>query len=335
MSIRNAKTPESRVQLLESLLGAGTWTYDLRSREVVWSAGLFRLLGLDPNAVAASTELYESLLHPDDRFTHEELVERARSGELSPRHIRFIRPDGRLIWLESRTDRQYDRDGQMATLHGVVQDITAQVKQAAEHARLATINTSIRKIVGGDFWRANPEGKLLDLSNWSRFTGLTREQLWDYDQLSALHPDDHGTFRDTWAIGISTKQKIELSIRVRRYDGIFQRFENKMVPVTDTDGVVLEWHGMSWLVDDTRKDSSPTITLESAHLRAARALLDWSAQELASASDVSFSTIRRMEIATSTVKPDSVERVRKTLESQGIQFRPTPDGRVSVALASA
>jgi PAS domain S-box-containing protein len=335
LPIRTAKTPESKVQLLESLLGAGIWTYDLQSREVTWSGGLFRLIGIDPNAVAASTDLYASLVHPDDRLSHEEIVERARSGELTPRRFRMIRPDGRLIWLESKMDRQFDRDGRMAVLHGVVQDVTAQETLSAELGRMAKVNTSIRKIAGGDFWRANPEGKLLDLTNWARFTGQTTDQLRDYDQLSAVHPDDRRTFRDAWATGISTKERIDLSVRVRRFDGVYQRFMNKIVPVMDADGLVQEWHGMSWLVDDAREDRSATMTLESAHLRAARGLLDWSAQELAAASEVSFSTVRRMEMDASTVKPDSVERVRKTLESRGVRFLLTPDGHVSLALTLA
>ena len=333
MSISTAKTSENRVQLLESLLGAGIWTYDMQSRGVTWSVGLFRLIGVDPGAVAASTDLYASLVHPDDRLSHEEIVELARLGQLSPRRFRMIRPDGRLIWLESTMDRKYDRDGRMAVLHGVVQDVTAHQTISADLGRVVKVNTSLRKIAGGDFWRANPEGKLLDFSSWARFTGQTPDQLRDYDQLSAVHPDDRRTFRTVWASGISTKEKIELSVRVRRHDGVYQRFMSKIVPVMDADGLVQEWHGISWPVDDVGDVRRATMALESAHLRAARALLDWSAQDLAAASDVSFSTVRRMEMDSSTVKADSVEKVRKTLESRGVQFLLTPDGRMSLALA--
>jgi len=319
--------------LLESLLGAGVWTYDFSSREVTWSPGLFRLIGLDARTVMASTELYESLVHPDDRLTHEEIVDMANTGELAVRRFRIIRPDGHLIWVESRTDRQYDRTGKMVMLHGVVQEITAQERLRNDNARLLTINKSLAKIAEGDFWRANPEGKLLDFSNWMRFTGQSAEQLRDYEQLSAVHPDDRGTFRDAWATGISTRQTIKLSVRVRRHDGVYQRFESRIEPVMDTHGAVLEWHGMSWLVEDAQRQHGTTIRLGSAHVRAARALLDWSAQELASASEVSFSTIRRMEMDASAVKPDSVERVRKTLESEGVSFTLATDGQVSIAFS--
>ena len=333
MPIRNAKTPEYRIHLLESLLGAGIWTYDVSSREVTWSPGLFRLIGLDAHSVMASTELYESLVHPDDRLTHEEIVQMAATGELSLRRFRIIRPDGRLIWVESRTEQQYDRNGKMAVLHGIVQDITAVEALRSDHARILNLNTSMTRITGGDIWRANPEGKLLDFSTWMRFTGQTTEELRDYEELSAIHPDDRKIFREAWAAGISARQNIELSVRVRRYDGIYQRFNNKIVPVLNQQGAIVEWHGMSWAVDDIATRPGPTISLQAPHIRAARALLDWSAQKLAQVSKTSFSTIRRMELDTTTVKPDSVERVRQLLESRGIRFLLTAEGDVSVALS--
>ncbi|QND17269.1 PAS domain-containing protein (plasmid) [Rhizobium leguminosarum bv. trifolii] len=333
MPLRNAKTAEKKLQLLEVLLGTGVWTYDLQTRDVVWSAGLFRLLGFDPNSIVASLDLYDSLVHPDDRLTHEEVVEMAKAGELAVRRFRVIRPDGHLIWLESRTERQYDRQGRLAMLHGVIQDVTDQEKVRSEQARLASINNSMRKITGADFWRADTEGKLLDFTNWMRFTGQTPEQLKDYGSLSAVHPDDRDLFTKTWQSGIALKQRIELSVRVRRHDGAYQRFKNSVVPVIDADGAILEWHGMSWVAEDAPSTPRTAVALQSAHVRAARALLDISAQQLAEMSQVSFSTIRRMEADASAVRQDSIDQVQAALGRRGVQFLQGQNGHISVALS--
>lgn len=334
MPLRNARTPEKRIQLLENLLGAGTWTYDLRTREVSWSQGLYLLLGLDPNVIAASFQLYESMLHPDDRLSHDEVVSMARAGELDVRRFRIIRPDGHMIWLESRTDQQYDRDGRLGVLHGVVQDITERERLQAENARANNANASMRKITNGDFWRADPTGRLLDLVGWMKFTGQTAEQLKDYDALEAVHPDDRDRFLQSWEAAIRLKTRHDLSVRVRRYDGVYQRFENKIVPVIDSNGVVTEWHGMSWIAEDVPHLDSDAVELESSHIRAARALLDISAQELAASSGVSFSTIRRMEADTSAVKAENLEQVRRDLERRGVQFETKSRGHTSVFLAT-
>jgi PAS domain S-box-containing protein len=335
LPLRNAKTPEKRIQLLEGLLGAGTWTYDLRTRESSWSQGLYLLLGLDPNVISASFELYESLLHPDDRLSHDEVVAMARSGDLGMRRFRIIRPDGHMIWLESRTDPQYDRDGKLGVLHGVVLNITEQQRLRTENVALNSTVLSMRNITFGDFWRADRTGRLLDFSNWTKFTGQTSEQLKDYEALDAIHPEDRSRFLSSWETAIRLKQRHELSVRVRRHDGVYQRFQNKIVPVLDHIGAVVEWHGMSWIADEAHHRQSDTAELQSCHIRAARGLLDISARELASSSGVSFSTIRRMEADSAAVKQDSIEQVRRDLEARGAMFERSPHGEVTVGLASA
>ncbi len=335
MPLRNAKSAEKRIELLESLLNAGIWTYDLQTREISWSAGLYRLLGLDPNAIAPDVQLYESLLHPDDRLSHEEIVARARGGTLAVRRFRIIRPDGRMIWLESRTETQYDREGRLGALHGVVQEVTEHENLRVDYSRIASSNSSMRKITGADFWRADPTGRLLDLSNWMRFTGESADQLKDYDTLSAVHPEDRDRFRQAWESAIRLRDRFELSVRVRRYDGVYQRFENKIVPVLDPDGMILEWHGMSWMTAEPRPSRQERIMLQSAHLRAARAMLNMTGQQLASISGVSFSTIRRAELDTTGVKAESVDRVREAFERQGVYFTLTPAGDVAMTFAAA
>ena len=62
--------------------------------------------------------------------------------------------------------------------------------------------------------------------------------------------------------------------------------------------------------------------LTSHQIRAARALLRWRAQDLASASAVGVATIRRAELAareTSMTVPNDLA-VRRALESAGVEF---------------
>jgi len=334
LPIRIAKTAEKKLQLLENLLGAGVWAYDLGTRDVVWSAGLFQLLGLNPNVVVASLDLYDSLVHPDDRLPHEQILQMAKAGEVWVRRFRVIRPDGHLLWLESRTDRQYDRDGRLSVLHGVVQDITSDENVRSDNSRLTLVNASMCKITGAYFWRTDSEGKPLDFINWMRFTGQNPDQLRDYESLTALHPDDRERFENAWQYGIALKQRIELSVHVRRHDGVYQLFKNVAVPIIDDEGAILEWHLMSWRENDTPSTHPVAIVLQAAHIRAARALLDISAQQLADLSQVSFSTIRRMETDGSVVRPENIEQVRAALELRNVQFVSGLNGQVSVALAS-
>jgi hypothetical protein len=62
--------------------------------------------------------------------------------------------------------------------------------------------------------------------------------------------------------------------------------------------------------------------ISSAQLRAARALLRWSALDLAKASKVSVATIRRVEVMDGQipVTPANEAALRRALESAGVEF---------------
>ena len=69
-------------------------------------------------------------------------------------------------------------------------------------------------------------------------------------------------------------------------------------------------------------------------IRAARALLRWSAQQLAEAADVGVTTLRRFELEDGIPSGNirTIEAIRCTLEDQGIEFIGTPDDGPGVRL---
>ena len=62
--------------------------------------------------------------------------------------------------------------------------------------------------------------------------------------------------------------------------------------------------------------------ISSAQIRAARALLKWSAQDLASASALGVNTIRRAEVAEAEIALTAANSlaVRNALETAGVEF---------------
>jgi hypothetical protein len=77
--------------------------------------------------------------------------------------------------------------------------------------------------------------------------------------------------------------------------------------------------------------------LTSPQIRAARALIRWSAQQLADASAVGVTTIRRAELTASETKLTRVndQAVRRTLEAAGVEFIDAEGGGPGVRLRSA
>ncbi len=74
--------------------------------------------------------------------------------------------------------------------------------------------------------------------------------------------------------------------------------------------------------------------LTGLQIRAARALLRWSAEKLAEAADVAVTTVRRFELVDGVPSGNvrTIETIRRALEAEGIEFIGTLDDGPGVRL---
>ncbi len=74
--------------------------------------------------------------------------------------------------------------------------------------------------------------------------------------------------------------------------------------------------------------------ITTAQIRAARALLRWTAADLAEASGVGTATIKRLEVQDGVpgVHAKTLQAIQAALEAAGIEFLGSPDDRPGVRL---
>jgi PAS domain S-box-containing protein len=95
------------------------------------------MVGYTPEEWLEDRELFQKLLHPDDRDRVVAEVRRAtRAGEPVLHEYRFVARDGRIVWVRDSAVVVHDEDGRPAWRQGFVIDITA-TKAAEERTRLA------------------------------------------------------------------------------------------------------------------------------------------------------------------------------------------------------
>ncbi|MDI7861905.1 helix-turn-helix domain-containing protein [Rhizobiaceae bacterium n13] len=80
------------------------------------------------------------------------------------------------------------------------------------------------------------------------------------------------------------------------------------------------------------KKSSDKNEITGAQIRAARALVRWSAKELASAANIGVATVSRAEVEDGrpTVTSANLKAIQVALETAGIEFIPVNGGGVGV-----
>jgi PAS domain S-box-containing protein len=128
---------ESEARLQEALMaGAVTaFEWDPRSGLSRRSENAAQILGFDPNQLFTATQ-FLARVHPDDRARFKAIVDGVRSD--SPSYsvtFRFVRPDGREVWLEETSRAEFDKSGRFVRLKGLTRDITRR-KQAEKRQDL-------------------------------------------------------------------------------------------------------------------------------------------------------------------------------------------------------
>jgi PAS domain-containing protein len=104
----------------------GSWETDLITGAGLWSDEAFRVLGLEPDAVAPSFDAFLERVHPDDRkriaAIHREGV---RTGEGYEVRYRAVLPDGTIRQMRGVVEFDTDNTGKVTRIAGILQDMTA------------------------------------------------------------------------------------------------------------------------------------------------------------------------------------------------------------------
>jgi len=124
---------ESEARLQEALtVGAATaFEWDPRSGLSQRSENAAQILGFGPQQPFTAAQ-FLARVHPDDRACFKALIHKVSVD--SPCYsvtFRFIRPDGREVWLEETSKAEFDTAGRVVRLKGLTRDITSR-RQAEE-----------------------------------------------------------------------------------------------------------------------------------------------------------------------------------------------------------
>lgn len=104
----------------------GAWQWDLANNRVIWSRSLEEIYGYGPGEFQGTYEAFEEAIHENDREQVNRSIERAVREATSELHLeyRIRRPDGTLVWLESRGKLFRSESGAPLRMRGVCADIT-------------------------------------------------------------------------------------------------------------------------------------------------------------------------------------------------------------------
>ncbi|SDA11591.1 PAS fold-containing protein [Methylobacterium sp. UNC378MF] len=314
---------------------SGAWSWVFAGGEQVWSPGFYRLLGLAPNAAKARYDLLLSLIHPEDRHLMPAMAD-IRQGHV-PREVivRVIRTNGTVRTLSLTMEVRFSAEGRPVALNGTALDVSDREQMARlrheERRRQGALYLTEHITtfsMGLDLIRDIPIAV-------SQVHGLPIEEICA-DPYLLIVPEEREAFRAAALEQIERRVFFQRTAHERLANGDLWHFRILTMPVWDPDGTYLGRCGLKYPV----RNHVPSVAglqegLEQSvaghHLRAARALLDWSMMNLAQASGLSHSTVRRLEEDSEHRGSRSRLQAVEALRRAGVRFVAIDDGTLAVA----
>ncbi len=177
---------QAQYGIAENLGAFGTWLIDRPTGRLVWSAGAFRLFGVEPGKGEPAARDFVAGIHPEDRQRWIDVHRRALAHGGEVRIEYRFRPPGRdLAWIRSIGRAERNEQGEVRRLGGVAQDITGiramQQQLAASEAKFRDLTHMSSDWVwetdGQHRWCYFSESADPVLGRWVR--GLLGRHPWD------------------------------------------------------------------------------------------------------------------------------------------------------------
>lgn len=129
---------EETLRLAQAAAGLGAWDWNVETGDLLWTADMYEIFGVEPASFVPSLETMYSSLHPDDRSTVDAAIQRAlASGEsLFECPCRVVQPSGSTRWVMNRGTIMRSADGSPKRMVGITIDETERKAVEVERAEL-------------------------------------------------------------------------------------------------------------------------------------------------------------------------------------------------------
>jgi len=187
------------LEFTERMVFTGTWELNLKTNEVFWSDGVYRMLGDEPQSYSVDYNSGLNIVHPDDRERAiAQINDTITKGIDYNIRKRFLLKDGSVKLIASQGTVIKDENGVPVRLIGVFQDISKyeeliDKQRASERRYKALVENGADAIA------------ILDADGYPSYVSPSISNVLGYSESEAMklnlfeliHPNDRNTVRST------------------------------------------------------------------------------------------------------------------------------------------
>jgi PAS domain S-box-containing protein len=220
----------SRWQLAIEGAGDGTWDWNLKTEEVIFSRQWKAMLGYAEEEITNTLEEWKSRLHPDDLSQcYQDIAQHLNGQNSNYRNEHRLRcQDGTYKWILARGQvTEWDKNGQPLRFIGTHCDISDRKTAELELEQFFSVALDLLCIadISGHFRHLNRA--------WENTLGYSIQELEGQIFLDFVHPDDLASTLEAMSDLSQQKQIPEFINRYRAKDGTYRYIEWRAAPCGD------------------------------------------------------------------------------------------------------
>jgi PAS domain S-box-containing protein len=247
---------DTHLKTAQRIVKLGSWEFDPYSGEIVWSDEVFRIFGRDPILGTPTFDEFQQNLHPDDRESHQQLVETSVTNcQLFENEVRFYRGDGSLGYFQTRGEPVVDDAGHLILLIGTILDITDRKQAEIELQNLSDrLNLAVKSgAIGIWDWNAQKNILIWDERMYELY-GITFDPFTSvYDAwASSLHPDDRLRVESASQQALAGTKDYDPEFRVIHTDGSIRFIQGYALVKRNAQGEAIYMVGINFDITDRK-----------------------------------------------------------------------------------
>lgn len=260
ISVRDASqslATQLRLKLAARLGSDITYEWDLEKDKIVWYGDITRLLGCSINQVPRDSKSWLSLIHPEDRPSVEEILNKRRtSADLISCEYRIMHGKGHwLHWLDK--GQAIVEDGKNVRWISICTDITSQRKTEAalrrSEEKYRLVSENIPVVVYST--KGHPSegcifvsGRVQELTGYSGSEFIMDPGLWSH----IIHPEDRERVISSVSRRLQSKAPINEEYRIVTRSGRTVWVRYKAIPMLDKEGSITRVDGFIEDISDRK-----------------------------------------------------------------------------------
>lgn len=230
----------------ESFINYGIWEFDLCTQELKWSKGMYELLEIPLDTITLP-DFFE-FIHPEDMPTVLEVTNKAQEEKCiqPPIQFRIITATKNLKWVKGIGINEYNNEGQIIKLKGILHDIT-EFKVTADELLLSQkrLNAALESAnIGIWEWDLKANEFTWHEQMYKIFEQNTTFIPTEKSTKKIIHPDDLKLINEKIEKSLSSHpEPFEVEYRIFAKDGSIRWIHDRGQAERDTDNEPIKFRG--------------------------------------------------------------------------------------------